>query len=61
MAEPGQTSLFFLNNQGLFSNNYLEHHLPEAPLWREQKERAGEAFEAVKKAYEGEERYREFY
>jgi hypothetical protein len=47
-----QTKLFFWNNQNLFSNNYLEHHLPATPLWSQQKEQAQAAFDAIKKSYE---------
>lgn len=47
-----QTCLFLFNNQNLFSNNYLDFHLPETVLWEEQKENAKDAFDAIKKAYE---------
>ncbi len=46
-----QTKLFFWNNQNLFSNNYLEHRLPATSLWKEQKEKVSDIFEAIKKAY----------
>jgi fido (protein-threonine AMPylation protein) len=49
MAE--QTKLFFWNNQNLFSNNYLERHLPITSLWKEQKEKIADVFNAVKKAH----------
>ncbi|MBI3754456.1 MAG: hypothetical protein HY266_10525, partial [Deltaproteobacteria bacterium] len=49
---PEQKELFFLNNQNLFSNNYLEHRLPAASLWKEQGEKAGEVFDSIKKLYE---------
>jgi hypothetical protein len=35
-----QITLFFWNNQNLFSNNYLQYRLPETDLWKSQKERA---------------------
>ena len=38
-----QITLFFWNNQNLFSNNYLEYRLPETDLWESQKERASGA------------------
>jgi hypothetical protein len=47
-----QTKLFFWNNQNLFSNNYLEYRLQETELWKNQKEKAFDAFETIKKAYE---------
>jgi len=50
MAE--QTKLFFWNNQNLFSNNYLEHHLPTTALWTEQRKKIKDIFETVKKVYE---------
>ena len=49
---PEKTGLFLWNNQNLFSNNYLEHHLPETDLWKAQKEKAAAAFEEIRKAYE---------
>ncbi|MBI5327207.1 MAG: Fic family protein [Deltaproteobacteria bacterium] len=49
---PEQKQLFFLNNQNLFSNNYLEHRLPAASLWKEQGEKAGGVFDNIKKLYE---------
>jgi len=48
---PEKTGLFLWNNQNLFSNNYLEHHLPTTSLWNEQKEKIGKVFEAVTKSY----------
>lgn len=50
MAEPQK--LQFLNNQNLFSNNYLEHRLPVISLWKGQKEKVAGVFEAIKKSYE---------
>jgi len=47
-----QTKLFFWNNQNLFSNNYLEHRLPSSDLWKEQKGKAENAFDAIRKSYE---------
>jgi hypothetical protein len=47
-----QTKLFLLNNQNLFSNNYLEHRLPNTDLWKEQKEKVSDVFDVIKKAYE---------
>jgi hypothetical protein len=47
MAE--QSKLFLWNNQNLFSNNYLEHRLPETDLWKGQREKASDAFESIKK------------
>ena len=47
---PEQTKLFIWNNQNLFSNNYLEHHLPTTSLWNEQKKKIGKVFEAVTKS-----------
>jgi fido (protein-threonine AMPylation protein) len=49
---PEQTKLFFWNNQNLFSNNYLEHHLPTISLWEEQRKKINDVFEAIKKSYE---------
>jgi len=49
---PEQTKSFFWNNQNLFSNNYLEHHLPTTSLWTEQREKIKDIFETVKKSYE---------
>ena len=48
---PGQANLFIWNNQNLFSNNYLAHHLPETDLWKSQRERASAAFEDIRRAY----------
>jgi len=45
MAE--QTKLFLWNNQNLFSNNYLEHHLPTTSLWKAQKEKVSDIFDAI--------------
>ncbi len=50
MAEPQK--LYFLNNQNLFSNNYLGHRLPVTSLWKGQNEKARAAFETAKKSYE---------
>ena len=47
-----QTKLFLLNNQNLFSNNYLEHRLPNTDLWKEQKEKVSDVFDVIKKAYD---------
>jgi len=47
-----QRKLFYLNNQNLFSNNYLEHRLPLSSLWNEQKENATKVFDEIKKCYE---------
>jgi len=47
-----QTKLFLLNNQNLFSNNYLEHRLPNTDLWKEQKEKGSDVFDVIKKAYD---------
>lgn len=49
MAE--QASLFFWNNQNLFSNNYLDYRLPETDLWKGQKDNAASVFEVISKAY----------
>ncbi len=49
---PEQKQLTFWNNQNLFSNNYLEHRLPAAPLWKGQGEKAGDVFDSIKKLYE---------
>jgi hypothetical protein len=51
MLKPEQTKLFLWNNQNLFSNNYLEHHLPTTSLWKAQKEKVSDIFDAIKKAY----------
>ncbi len=48
---PEQANLFFLNNQNLFSKNYLEHRLPNTDLWKEQKEKVSDVFDVIKKAY----------
>ena len=47
-----QTKLFLLNNQNLFSNNYLERRLPNTDLWKEQKEKVSDVFDVIKKAYD---------
>lgn len=47
-----QRNLVCLNNQNLFSSNYLEHHLPLISLWQEQKGKAANVFEEIKKLYE---------
>ncbi len=47
-----QTKLFYLNNQNLFSNNYLLNRLPETDLWKTQKPKSSIAFEEIGKAYE---------
>jgi hypothetical protein len=47
-----QGSLFFWNNQNLFSNNYLEHRLPTTAIWKEQLKNVDNVFETIKKAYE---------
>ena len=31
--------VFFWNNQNLFSNNYLEHRLPETDLWKNEEDK----------------------
>jgi hypothetical protein len=49
---PEQTNLFVWNNQNLFSNNYLEYHLPTSSLWKEHEEKAITAFEQIKNLYE---------
>src|SRR3990172_8356601 len=49
MAE--QTTLFFWNNQNLFSNNYLEHHLPATSLWKTREEKISDVFDEIKKAF----------
>jgi len=49
---PEQRKLFYLNNQNLFSNNYLEHRLPLSSLWNEQKDKAAKVFDEIKKYYE---------
>ncbi len=46
---PEQPKLFFWNNQNLFSNNYLEHRLPETDLWKAQRDNASAAFESIRK------------
>ncbi|MCL5024115.1 MAG: Eco57I restriction-modification methylase domain-containing protein [Nitrospirae bacterium] len=52
MLRPDQPGLFFWNNQNLFSNNYLGHHLPATSLWNEQKEKIEDVFDNIKKAYD---------
>ena len=47
-----QTKLFLLNNQNLFSNNYLDYRLPETDLWKGQKDNAAAVFEEISKSYE---------
>lgn len=47
-----QTKLFCLNNQNLFSNNYLQNRLPETDLWKTQKTKASAVFDEIRKAYE---------
>ncbi|KJR40258.1 type II DNA modification enzyme [Candidatus Magnetoovum chiemensis] len=39
----------FYNNQSLFSNNYIEYHLPI--LWKEHKDIASSAYELIKEHY----------
>src|SRR3972149_2242947 len=48
---PIQGNLFFLNNQNLFSKNYLENYLPSTPSWSAQSEEARESFETIKEIY----------
>lgn len=38
-----QTSFKSFYNQGLFSGNYLEHHLPETSIWKENEEKIRKA------------------
>ncbi len=47
-----QSKKCFLNNQNLFSKNYLEYHLPAISMWKEQKEKAEKAFKEIKEVYE---------
>ena len=47
-----QTKLFLLNNQNLFSNNYLDHRLPNTALWKEQEEKVSYVFDVIKKTYD---------
>ncbi len=47
-----QTQLFSINNQNLFSNNYLEKRLPNISLWEDESKKAEEAFEKIIKAYD---------
>lgn len=49
--QEGQRNLFIINNQNLFSNNYLQHKLPETNLWRDYAANATEAFEKLKQSY----------
>lgn len=46
-----QEKLFFLKNQKLFSNNYLEHRLQSTSLWNADNEKVHTAFENIKHAY----------
>ena len=41
-----------MNNQNLFSKNYLENRLPSSALWSAQKKQAAAAFEEIRKTYE---------
>lgn len=42
----------YINNQGLFSNNYLAYRLCEIPVWNDQKQNAEESYKKIKSAYE---------
>lgn len=46
-----QAGLFQLNNQNLFSNIYLEHHLPDTDLWDSHKAAAADALDKIRQAY----------
>jgi hypothetical protein len=46
-----QMSLFPIANQGLFSNNYLEKHLPTSPAWSQHDAKLATIFAGVKDAY----------
>jgi len=48
---PEQEKLFFLKNQKLFSNNYLEHRLQLISLWNADNEKVHTVFENIKHAY----------
>jgi len=39
-------------NEGLFSRNYLEEHLPKRDIWSDNEEEVKEAFDQLKKLYE---------
>jgi hypothetical protein len=46
-----QTSLFPIANQGLFSNNYIEKHLPTSPAWSQHDAKLETIFASVKEVY----------
>ncbi|NUN24706.1 MAG: hypothetical protein HUU09_14825 [Candidatus Jettenia caeni] len=46
-----QEKLFFLKNQKLFSNNYLEYRFQSSSLWNADNEKVHTAFEDIKYAY----------
>jgi hypothetical protein len=46
-----QEKLFFLKNQKLFSNNYLEHRLQSTSLWNTNNEKIHTTFENIRHAY----------
>jgi hypothetical protein len=43
-----QPSLFLTANQGLFSNNYIEKHLPTSPAWSQHDAKLERIFAGVK-------------
>jgi hypothetical protein len=49
-AQIQPKSLTGVNNHGLFSNHFLENHIPKTPEWKED-EKAQKAFNEIKKYY----------
>ncbi|MBI3582843.1 MAG: N-6 DNA methylase [Nitrospinae bacterium] len=45
--------LYNFYNQGLFSNNYLEYHLPHAAIWVKDEDRIKKALNDITSVYEG--------
>ncbi len=48
-----QRELYKFYNQGLFSNNYLEYHLPHTTIWVKDEDRIKKALNEITSVYEG--------
>jgi len=50
-TKPAQTELSHYSNQGLFSNNYIKHHLPLSPVWQDCEPQLAGLANGLKAAY----------
>jgi hypothetical protein len=50
-TDPEEMPLFMISNQGLFSNNYIEKHLPTSPAWSQHDAKLATIFAGVQDAY----------